>query len=249
MKTYIPNKTVLAGSALFALFSASLYYVIPESSISSAPDQSVSLSITNSAIVEDPPAPITSSFKNTTHDVPTSDSQGAIPLDKTIVRVEQENLSPDSDKDFAMLEKNNQPALTTYDLTRPPPSSKNVMDNAIGEYADQINQQIVFQGGGSAGALPPEVAADSHPPSGKNVAVLSQGDNAHEVNQQALIDQAKLDGYLLPEVDAASPPPSGTNVLAEPQGENAQEITQHAQTDAPKEATGEASTDSGAGLN
>ena len=248
MKAYIPRKAILAGSALLALFSASLYYVIPESSPSSTQHQPVSSSAANSIVVEDRAVSGASQLKNTVHDIQASASQGVIALDNNTAEAKQPQPAAVSDQDLARLEKNNQPALTPYDLTRPTPSSKNVMDKAMGEYADQINPQIVFKGGSSIGELPPEVAPDSHPPSGKNVAGLSQGDNAAEINQQALIDKAKLEGYLLPEVDPGSLPPSSKNVVAEPQGENAQEIIQQ-QTDAPKEAAAPASTEDVAGLH
>ena len=225
MKAYISKTSVLAGVALSALISASLYFVSPEFPAPSSHDPSTLSGTASNTAVEGSSA----------REVPISNLQGAVSLDNNTVRTtQQDDALSDSDKDFSMLEKSNQVQLTRRDLELPPPSGKNVMSEATGEYADQINQQIVLHNAKSEGYPPPEAAPGSHPPSGQNIAADPQGENAHEISQQALIDKAKSEGYLPPEVAPDSHPPSGKNVTSEPQGENVQEISQHALIDKAK---------------
>lgn len=123
---------------------------------------------------------------------------------------------------------------TQDDAGLPAPSSENVMAEPVGEYADQINQAMIFRTAETEGTLPPEVAPDSHPPTGENVAPEPDGENAREVSQRALIERAKSEGYLIPDVAPDSHSPVAGNAATVPQGESADEVNQQALIDRAK---------------
>lgn len=173
--------------------------------------------------------------KTSIHEIPASGIQETASSDKTVPKEPEDVFTNHGqDIDMAAHEKSHQASLTQRDLALPPPTAKNVMTEATGEYADQINQQLVLLKAQSESLLPPEVASDSHPPSGKNVIAEPQGENIREISQQALIDKAKAEGYPLPEVAPDSHPPTGKNIASEPQGDHAREINQPALIDKAK---------------
>lgn len=231
MKPYISKKTLFASITLSALVLAGLYAMRPEQAsssraVSALPD-TPSTSTTNNTLITSKPG---------ASEIPAGRiQQAASSNDKTVLEEPESAVARSGqDIDIAALEKSHQASLTQRDLALPPPTAKNVMTEATGEYADQINQQLVLLKAQSENSLPPDVPADSHPPSGKNVIAEPQGENSREVSQQALIDKAKAEGYALPEVAPDSHPPTGKNVASEPQGEYAREISQPALIDKAK---------------
>lgn len=220
MNAYISTKGVLAGIAFFALVSATIYFVNPESSeLPSHPHSALSGTATESTVKSTTPP-----LKSSMHEVQAINTQVTTTIDA----------QSDSDTAFAMLERSNQIPLTARDLALLPPSGTNVMTEATGEYADQINLPVGSHNEIAESDLPSEVASNSHPPGGKNVTSEPRGENSGEVNQQALIEKAKYAGYLPPEVAPDSHPPSDKNVTLEPQGENAQQVSQQALIDKAK---------------
>lgn len=232
MKPYISKKTLFASITLSVLVLAGLYATWPEQASSSqamsALPDTPSTSTTDNALITSKPG---------AQEIPAGGIQQTASSNNKTALKEPEGAVTESgqDIDMAALEKSHQASLTQRDLALPPPTAKNVMTEATGDYADQINQQLVLLKTPSESPLPPDVAADSHPPSGKNVFAEPQGENAREVSQQALIDKAKAEGYPLPEVAPDSHPPTGKNVISEPQGEHAPEISRPAPTNKTEE--------------
>ncbi len=231
MNMTISKITVYASLMLGAVVSASIYFMNPDLPSSPSLDH-----ITQpNATAEDHSASAAPLLKNTAHEihveVPTNDTPMAIPSANKSVHQEQDEASL---ADMVMLAKSNQIPLNSHDLDLPLPSSKNVMAEATGEYADQINLHSVIHKAWIGGDPPSEVVPGSHPPTGNNIASEPQGENADEVRQQALIDKAKSAGYLLPEVAPDSHPPTDKNVASESEGENSHEVNQQALIDKAK---------------
>ena len=212
MKNHISAKTMTAGVALGVLVSAGIY-ITRDNSITLPDNKQTALP---------------SSTAENNNDTTTT----RIPVVKiadwntSIETRGQDNTRAKQEEDFAILEKNNRVQLTEAELALPAPSGENVITEATGEYADQINPQRILQTARQEGFIPPEVDPDSHPPGSNNITSERQDKYAHEVNQQALINKARLEGYSLPDVPPDSHPPTGENVTSKLQGEKSLESTE-----------------------
>ncbi|MBI3186284.1 MAG: hypothetical protein HYZ31_00280 [Gammaproteobacteria bacterium] len=209
MKNYISSKTMIAGVALGVLVSAGIY-ITHDNSITLPDNEQTAL----------PPSTAEDINNTTTTPIPVVKIAD---WNASIETREQVNTRAKQEEDFASLEKSNRVQLTEAELALPAPSGENVITEATGEYADQINPQGILQTARQEGYFPPEVDPDSHPPGSNNITSERQDKYAHEVNQQALINKARLEGYSLPDVSPDSHPPTGENVTSKLQGEKSPE--------------------------
>lgn len=104
------------------------------------------------------------------------------------------------DKDFASSEKNDQPRPMEPETAMTPVSDENFNIPAVGEYADQINQDAIIAKAKSKGYQSPLTEPESTTPiSSKDADAPSTGEYADQINQQDIIAKAKLEGYLSPD--------------------------------------------------
>lgn len=233
MDNYFSQRTILITVALAAVMLTTLYVADPrrpapssENGIVSGDFEQAGRAIEPSEFTQSAPEPedtFTESLFDSARNL-TRDSE----VDK---RFQAEADRADTEVS-AMEDQSDE--HTQVDPGLPAPSSKNVMAEPAGEYADQINQAMIFRTAKTEGTLPPEVAPDSHPPTGENVAPEPDGENAREVSQRALIERAKSEGYLIPDVAPESHPPVAGNAATVPQGESADEVNQQALIDRAK---------------
>ena len=220
LNAHISKSGALFGIAFSALIAAIVYFVNPESVTSPAPNSLTRPDNAAAGTVERPASALTGSLLQTRVTSPSAD----------IPNPALHATSAVDDKDTALLEDNNQTQLSERDLALPPPSWKNIMAEATGEFSDQINLVVVVHNP-AEGEQPADVSPNSHPPREENVTSQPRNEHSSEVNQHALIRKANLEGYFLPDVPADSHPPTGKNVTFEPEGEYAREINRHALMD------------------
>ena len=133
------------------------------------------------------------------------------------------------DKDFASSEKNDQPRPMEPETAMTPVSDDNFNMPAVGEYADQINQDAIIAKAKSKGYQAPLTEPESTTPpiSNKDVDAPSTGEYADQINQQDIIAKAKAKGYQAPLTESESATPiSNKDAGAPSTGEYADQINQ-----------------------
>jgi hypothetical protein len=132
------------------------------------------------------------------------------------------------DRGFASSEKNDQPRPMEPEIAITPVSDDNFNIPAVGEHADQINQDAIIAKakakGYQAQLTEPESAIP--PISNKDADAPSTGEYADQINQQDIIAKAK--GYQAQSIEpeSAIPPISNKNVDAPSTGKYADQINQ-----------------------
>ncbi len=174
MKNYFNKNAVLLGFAFISLILAGIYFPYLE---------------------------FTASFshENSDHaDIRSKDNEISLNLNNKKLKQQMADLK---DKDFALSEKNDRPSPTEPETTITPVLDDNFNAPAVGEYADQINQQDIIDKAESKGyqAQLTEQESAIPPISNKDVSAKSTGEYADQINQQDILAKAKLEGYHSPE--------------------------------------------------
>ncbi len=174
MKNYFNKNALLFGFAFISLISAGVYFTYPEFNTPFSHD-------------------------NSDHaDIISKDNEISVKLNNQKLKQQMIDLK---DKDFALSEKNDQPSPTEPETAITPVPDDNFNAPAVGEYADQINQQDIIAKAKSKGYQAPLTEQESAIPpiSNKDISAKSTGEYSDQINQQDILAKAKLEGYPSPE--------------------------------------------------
>jgi len=136
----------------------------------------------------------------------------------------RENLPFNPEREQVLREENGFAQEMPFDTTAPSPTADNMTAEPTGEFADQIDQQSIFEQAVADGLLEVTSDWDEQEPSDENISFMPEDELTQEIDEHEILSMAGLDDYELPEVDPDSHPPTEMNELYLPDDGYADEI-------------------------